>query len=328
MNENSVLFQELSEEELNRCAVHYLGEEIVDWELLTGGLFNTTYFLETASRRVVLRLGPVNRDRLLPYEEELMRTEPQIQELLHSNGVPTSKTLVLDIGKEFLNRDVAIVEYIPGRNMAERTMRERERKDVEQQIGMLARRIHTITANDLDHVPEKPFGRTSLVLSGKGSASWKKAVLEEVRQWCRSAERIGLFDKGFRQRVEQVFEKFGYLFEHVKEPVLVHGDLWYGNVLLNDSGSVAAIIDADRSLFGDPEFEFSMLLMDRKNFLEGYGIPIFGSREDRLRAMLYKFMVDLEDCYILRHEYCRERDSIELQSLLYGKLRELESAQE
>ena len=50
--------------------------------LLSGGLFNTTYRLETVTKTAILRLGPVNRHLLLPYERNLMAAEGDILQLM------------------------------------------------------------------------------------------------------------------------------------------------------------------------------------------------------------------------------------------------------
>jgi Ser/Thr protein kinase RdoA (MazF antagonist) len=48
----------------------------------------------------------------------------------------------------------------------------------------------------------------------------------------------------------------------VERPVLVHFDLWDGNVLITNDGSgpvIAGIIDSERALHGDPVYEFPSL---------------------------------------------------------------------
>ena len=114
---DSLLFQTLSEEELCAAALRYFGKELCGWELLRGGLFNTTYRLDMEDRSVILRLGPVHREVLLPYEQYLMASEPVIQELMWRRGIPTSKTVFLDLDRSFLDRDIAVVASIPGVNM-------------------------------------------------------------------------------------------------------------------------------------------------------------------------------------------------------------------
>lgn len=304
MNSGSALFQTLTEEQLHRCARQYLGERLLGWELLKGGLFNTTYRLDLTDKSVILRLGPVNRHLLLPYEQGLMACEPAVQQLLLSRGIPTSRTLVLDLDRGLLDRDVAIVEKIPGTNMVTVEVSAEAEYSICRRAGEYTRVIHSITAADLPAVPSRPFGRASAVLSGNGSATWKEAMLTELYQWREAAIREKTLSDEDIGRACRLFEGMSDAFDAVTVPTLVHGDLWYGNILLDESGDIAAIIDGDRAFFGDPEFDLMLPWMAKKPFMEGYGRPCGATSDAENRQMLYRFLLRLEDCYILQSEYC------------------------
>ena len=300
---DSLLFQTLSEEELRAVALRYFGERLSGWELLRGGLFNTTYRLDMTDRSIILRLGPVHREVLLPYERYLMASEPVIQELMRSRGVPTSKTLLLDLDRKVLDRDIAIVEPIAGVSMTSVEMDPAQERDACRKAGALTRAIHAISANDLPDPPGRPFGRTSLVLNGKGSSSWREAMLCEIRQWAELAEAVTLFSCETIERCIRCFEVLSYVFEDITEPRLVHGDLWYGNILVDENGTLRAIIDNDRSFFGDPDFDLMLPWMPAEPFMEGYGSILDMSDRAVLRRKLYRFLLLLEDTYILKMEY-------------------------
>ena len=62
MNIRSSLFLPLEEEQLRAIVRELLHTEPIEYRLLSGGLFNTTYFVKTADcGDVILRAGPVNR---------------------------------------------------------------------------------------------------------------------------------------------------------------------------------------------------------------------------------------------------------------------------
>jgi hypothetical protein len=66
MNITSSLFRELTAAELCAVIASSLDTAVVESRLLSGGLFNTTYFVKTATEGdVVLRVGPINRHLLL-----------------------------------------------------------------------------------------------------------------------------------------------------------------------------------------------------------------------------------------------------------------------
>lgn len=310
---------------LRECARHYLGAPLLGWELLRGGLFNTTYRLDIPGRAAILRLGPVNRHLLLPYEQGLMAAEPAIQELLRAHGVPTSRTVVLDTSKTFLDRDIAIVEMIPGRNMATLELLPQDEKGLCRRAGELTRSLHRATANELPVIPDRPFGRASQVLAGEGSGTWKEAMLLELSQWSECARWEDTFSGEEICRIECCFRRHSSVFDVVSVPALVHGDLWCGNILAGEDGAIAAIIDSDRAYFGDPEFDLMLPWMPSEPFLEGYGMDLDMSENAVLRRKMYRFLLQLEDAYILQVEYRDPEGYSSAKRAVLASLEELEN---
>ena len=72
----SHIYKELTRTEQEKVVAASLSTRIVHSRLLTGGLFNTTYLVETVDcGTVVLRVGPINTHLLLPFERNLMEAE-------------------------------------------------------------------------------------------------------------------------------------------------------------------------------------------------------------------------------------------------------------
>ena len=110
----SMLYEELRDEQAAALVEKLLGAKLKAARLLTGGLFNTTYLVETEDAGdVILRLGPVNRHLLLPYELHLMEAEVEVDRLCARHGVPASEVLACDLTKTTVDRDVMIVRRIP-----------------------------------------------------------------------------------------------------------------------------------------------------------------------------------------------------------------------
>ena len=58
--------------------------------------------------------------------------------------------------------------------------------------------------------------------------------------------------------------------EKVTEACLLHGDLWPGNVLVKDN-KISAILDFERSIWGDPLMEYPFgLISEKEYFSQGY----------------------------------------------------------
>ena len=326
VNEASHLYCPLTPGRVQEVCRYYLGASAVSARLLGGGLFNTTYLLETASQRVVLRLGPVNRSRLLPYESRLMEAEAGLMRLLQAHGIPTSSLLVCDTSRSYLDRDVMLVQYLPADALVEYREEKELTARLTREVGSLAQRMHRITASELPKVPEKPFGRYASILDGRGAASWSEAIVQEVAEWRACATRTGLFPGEVLEQVRCCFARYVPLLDQVGQtPYFVHADLWAGNVLVDRDNHLAAVIDCDRALFGDPEFEFATDWMINRAFLQGYGRQPDSSPEARLRRKLYKLMLDLEDCFILATEYHNPPASRDLAGRILMELDQLMS---
>lgn len=288
-------------------------------QILSGGLFNTTYRLETASRKVILRLGPVNRHLLLPYERNLMAAEGDILNLLKSRGIPTSDILALDLSRELFDRDVMVVDCLDALCLSMVEVDQETERKLCREAGRLTAKIHSITARELPVSLEKPFGRYANVLSGQGGATWKEGILIELSQWRSLAESAGVFNRQECDRIEGWFHAHSSVLDTITEPRLVHADLWYGNILVDADRNLTAIIDADRAFFGDVEYEFATGWMISDSFLEGYGRGFNMSEDAVLRRRLYKLLLNLEDCYILFCEYSNPEAGAELKQRILNE---------
>ena len=180
------------------------------------------------------------------------------------------------------------------------------------ETGQYVAAIHAMTANDLPRKYPKPFGRYANVIRGQGGATWQEAILAEVNQWRTVVEPAGIFTGEEMNAVELAFHGNSRVLEAITGPYLAHGDLWYGNILVDPQNRLTAIIDGDRAVFGDPEFELATGWMISDSFLEGYGKGLDPNPDAVLRRRLYKLLLSIEDCYILFCEYGNPEAGAEL----------------
>jgi aminoglycoside phosphotransferase (APT) family kinase protein len=87
--------------------------------------------------------------------------------------------------------------------------------------------------------------------------------------------------------------------DEVTTPVLVHFDLWDGNILVDSSSEtprIGGLIDAERAFWGDPLADFVSLALlsdirQDRAFLEGYrqaGGPVVLDAGSEVRLALYR----------------------------------------
>lgn len=300
-NMNSSLYLELTQKELSDIISAALDGEVISAKLLTGGLFNTTYLIETSSHgKVVLRVGPVNRHLLMPFEHHLMEAEEEVYKLCAERGVPCSEVIAADTSKTLIDRDYMIVRYIPSRAMSKVSLSPEDMSRISYDIGKATAEMHEITS--------PRFGRITEGRNGGGFARWSEALQHELNEWEKVGIPAALFSEAEHAEIHRLFTQAVPYLDEIKTPCLVHTDLWTGNILIcedSDKPEFAAIIDADRAIWGDPFFEFSSIrwTYNIEGFWKGYGKTLPQSRTDKIRRCIYTLLNRLWNAYVYLKEY-------------------------
>lgn len=305
MNTNSNLYQELSDTEIKTIIkVNFHTDKLREIKLLEGGLFNTTYKVCYGynNKQVVLRVGPVNRNLLMAFEENLMKAEEYVYELCNKNNVPCSKVLVCDTTRNIIDRDYMIVEYIKSMPLSNCVMDKEQKDEVYSQVGAYVKKLHSIT--------NSKFGRVSYILAGKGYDTWYEYLIAEINDITGRLQKLGDFTQKEVDNIKYVYENNKSILDAVTIPKLVHSDLWEGNVLIEkeeDKYNVVAIIDSDRAIFGDVDFEFASEWMINEAFIRGYNtikcIAEVRSIEDEIKKKLYLIIYSLIESYVGLAQY-------------------------
>ena len=297
------LYRELTDGELALVTQDILKDQLISARLLGGGLFNTTYLADTKEHgRVVLRAGPVNRHLLLPYERFLMEAEVEVYRLCAEHGVPASEVLAADVSKTAIGRDVMFVRYIPSVPLSEceESLSEDERDEIFGSLGRAMRVFNGIRGNR--------FGRIADVLHGGGFGHWSEALAKELNEWETVCRPAGLIPDACYAGYRKAFETAEKALDAVTVPRLLHNDLWSGNVLLScdDKGKrhFAAVIDADRAIWGDPDMEVFWLGRGTEAFRKAYDEQMpEETPERRTRLSFYRMLSHLWSVYIYGAEY-------------------------
>lgn len=321
MNKTSKIYKELRKEELNKIIENYFGMGIKFKErLISGGLFNTTYYIEIPekSKKVILRVGPVNRDLLMPFELNLMKGEEYVYKLCKNNRIPCSNVLLCDTEKKIINRDYMMVEYIDSKALSEIKIGEDIENKLYYEVGEHISRLHNITS--------EKFGRVCDVSEGNGFSLWSEYLIYEVSKLSDKIRKFNIFDDEQLELFKSCIYKYKEILDEVKTPHLVHGDLWAGNILVenkNNNFNIAAIIDADRAIFGDIEFEFANPWITNKHFLKGYGKELSNDTKSEIRKKIYSLLYSLIDSYVWYVEYDNSELGLENKNKSIKLVREL-----
>jgi aminoglycoside phosphotransferase (APT) family kinase protein len=258
-------------------------EQVADYRTLAGGTFNDVYLLRLAAgARLVVKLPPGPRIQLLRYEHGLAATEALYYRLAgQCAGVTVPTVIAVD--------DTGLVmTYCPGTPWPQLTPPPAgaEKDELRIELGRQVARLHTITGTQFGYPSQS---------TGPLRDTWREAFLDMVDAVLADAGAYAATLPRPVTDIRALFAGQAAVLDQVTTPVLVHFDLWYGNILI-DENRIGALIDAERAFWGDPVAEFVSLALfgdieQDPAFLHGYraagGMVTFDAAT-RLRLSLYR----------------------------------------
>jgi aminoglycoside phosphotransferase (APT) family kinase protein len=246
---------------------------VVASEDIGGGTYNTAIRLKLSDgRRLVLKIAPSAPG--LSHEHDLLATEAEYYRRA-SGPLPS----VVGAGPGFL-----LMTELPGVPWHGAPVADRPR--MRRELGGIVARLHGATGDGFGY-PQEPL-----------RATWPEAFTAMVDAVLADAVTYGVRLPRPVAEIAHLVRWHDPLLEQVTTPVLVHFDLWDGNILV-DGPRVSGIIDAERAFWGDPVAEFVSLTLFRHldaELLEGYraaGGPAEFDPPARRRLALYRVYLDL-----------------------------------
>lgn len=279
---------------------------VTGWQELAQGTFNTAYRIRRADDSgLVLKIAPSPDAPGLTYERDLMRTETAFYRAAGGHAV-VPEVVHADFSRTTVAADFLLMTEIPGDNLAScgATMTPDERTRLRTDLGRVVAGLHEVTGTGFGY-PQLGLART-----------WREGFLSMVDALLADAVRFAVplpVDD-----VAGLMRSHAALLDEVSRPVLVHFDLWDGNVMA-DAGRVTGLIDGERAFWGDPLAEFVSLALfgdvERDPaFLSGYGAVEF-TRSARLRLAMYRsylYLIMLVEGTPRRYSGPAHQDLVEL----------------
>ena len=280
--------------DLTKIVEHHFGidSQIISIEELGEGYYSIAYSIEISELdyNIVIKFAPPSLDYQLIYEQKGIETEVEFIKILEKRSsravIPYPELLFEDSEGEVIGRPYFIMKKFEGLtwDKIKKKLTKEEIDSFREQLGKIQKRINEIKGEN--------FG--SIVAYNNypiDKSTWGETVLEMFRNLLRDSRRFKTRLTRKDNRIFSTIEKHVSLLNEVKEPRLVHWDLWEGNAtVVQKEGKwiIEGIFDFERALWGDPLMEMLFRKVWRyEPFLKGYGEEILKQPGAEIRNSIY-----------------------------------------
>ncbi len=280
--------------DLLKIIMHHFGKntQVGKIKELDDGYYSIAYDIEITNLEynIVIKFAPPSLKHQLIYEQKGIDTEVAFIKLLQERSsrekLPYPDLLFYELYGKTVGRAYFIMKKFegPSWNKKRKELTEEQNNLLYTQIGNIQKEINTIKGECFGSVvtyDDFPIDKQT----------WGDTVLEMFRNLLRDSKR---FRTGLTRKKKKILETIKNCFpflNEVKEPQLVHWDLWEGNVFLTqeDEGwTIEGIIDFERALWGDPLMEMIFRKWWRKEpFVQSYGEEILQQPGAEIRDRIY-----------------------------------------
>lgn len=253
-------------------------------EELAGGTYNAVYRVDG----LILKVAPRPDTVVMAYERGIIHAEVAYYRAAEHLGLPVPRVVHTDLSRTVIDSDLLLMTDLPGVSwFGERETMDREgHHDLRGELGRIVATLHQVTGPAFGY-PRGPGSRLA--------PTWSAAFLAMFDALCDDARRFGVAPPVPVDDLAALAHARRDLLDEVTTPVLVHFDLWDGNILV-DRANVTGLIDGERAFWGDPVAEFVSLALlgdiePDTAFLTGYQAvagPVTFDDHTRARLALYK----------------------------------------
>jgi len=253
---------------------------------LTEGMCNTAYMICFADgSRSVLKIATKDNKGRMSNEVNLMEAEVTAMGLVcAADVVKVAQIQYYDKSNQICDGHYFFMEALEGESLSSVAERfsEEERAIINYKIGQVERQISSIQG--------KTYGL--LGDTGRTYETLYDFVYMLISNVLSDAEKKGVTFSVSPEEILTLLKQYQAVFEEVKIPVLVHWDMWEGNIFVKD-GNISGIIDWERAMWGEPFMDDRFRRhTQNKDFLRGFGQEEF-TKNELSRILWYDILLYL-----------------------------------
>jgi len=244
----------LTEQQINTICQTHFGKDPIYYKEVVNGFYAAIYILQFKNKKVVLKVAPSSNEHTLTYEEDIMKREVKVYHILSNHKLPVRKVLCSNFNKDIISSDYYIMEFIEGDNLFGN-----EHIDKDIVYNQLMEYMAVIHNVKMDH-----FGYDNLQVF---HPTMSETYLTMMNNLFIDLTNIHQELPDYLEELMIIVKEKATLLDNCIEPHLLHFDLWEGNVLVKNN-EITGLLDAERSLNGDPIMDFVTLninIFDEEN---------------------------------------------------------------
>jgi len=254
------------------------------------GKHNSSYWVDGSRGRFVLRVAPPDDAGFLFYERRMMRQEPALHALVRAQtAVPVAEIVGYDFSRARIDRDYLLMTALPGTPLSDvPRLACSQLQRALRQVGEILRQLHALTATAC--LGEEAYGYLGAHRPMAPQPTWAAAFRLMWHKLLDDVVACGSYTPDEAQAMRDLLAAHAGHFDRPVTPSLLHMDVWSQNILIDEAGNVAGLVDLDRALWGDVEIEFAVLDycgVSEPAFWQGYGTPRDESPPATIRRGFY-----------------------------------------
>jgi len=206
-----------------------------------------------------------------------LKKESILFDLLPKFSIPTPTLIAYDESLSLLDRPYLLINFIPGENLLSgfNQFINDTKGQLSLELGSLANKIHSVTANDLHH--PALFGDID---------TWIEKEKNDFNSYWKIVTENNYLATQTSRKIEMVFDNFNQLSNWSEVGKLIHGDFSPNNIRMSN-GHLVGIFDFEFATIADPLYDLQKLPINfqlgndfnQKMFLTGYEVQEFSESE-------------------------------------------------
>ncbi len=282
----------LDDKTLSEIVLDHIGSDAAPLQLtpIRTGRHNTSYWIDSNSGSYVLRIAPPDDAGFLFYERRMIRQEPELHALIRARTtIPVAEIVGYDFSHTRLYRDYLLMRALPGIPLSGAPGLTPSRvQRILRQVGEFLRQLHTLTAPEC--LGTEAHGYLGAHHPMEPQPGWAAAFRVMWNKLLDDVEACGSYSYDEAKTMRDLLNLYLGHFDRPVTPRLLHMDVWSQNILIDEEGNVAGLVDFDRALWGDVEIEFAVLDycgISEPAFWQGYGTARDASPPAMIRRQFY-----------------------------------------